>query len=325
MNPLELIDSYVKDVARHLPRRQRDDVAFELRALLQEESAAHAAESGRAADAAGTLELLRNFGHPLAVAARYRAPLTIIDPADGRTFLRVGLGGAIAIALLGLLDVFTRPLPLAGGVPAAGGVLGVIGAWWTWAVVTAPWWPGVLVLYFGLAAHNRRRWPRRAQWQPRAVDQVEVNRRLYTLGILAALAGLLVLANPAWLLERLFAGRVAPVAYQAFVFSEEFLSFRAPLLLAVMAAQLLLFGVLVVQGRWQPLTRKLDVALGAGVCAVLVWLVAGGAIYRQPAIDSFVKMLRVFIVAGSLVNIAFKVKHQLRIRPPLGIRGSYSS
>ena len=107
--------------------------------------------------------------------------------------------------------------------------------------------------------------------------------------------------------------------------SEEFLSFRAPLLLAVMAAQLLLFGVLVVQGRWQPLTRKLDVALGAGVCAVLVWLVAGGAIYRQPAIDSFVKMLLVFIVAGSLVNIAFKVKRQWRIRPPLGIRGSYSS
>ena len=37
MNANDLIDSYVADVARLLGRKQRDDVAFELRALLVEE------------------------------------------------------------------------------------------------------------------------------------------------------------------------------------------------------------------------------------------------------------------------------------------------
>ena len=32
-----LIDTYVNEVAQQLPRKQRSDVAFELRALLREE------------------------------------------------------------------------------------------------------------------------------------------------------------------------------------------------------------------------------------------------------------------------------------------------
>ena len=35
MNANNVIESYVTDVALQLPRRQRNDVAFELRALLQ--------------------------------------------------------------------------------------------------------------------------------------------------------------------------------------------------------------------------------------------------------------------------------------------------
>lgn len=37
MTPNDVIDSYVADVALKLPRAQRNDVAFELRALLREE------------------------------------------------------------------------------------------------------------------------------------------------------------------------------------------------------------------------------------------------------------------------------------------------
>jgi hypothetical protein len=46
MNANDLIDSYVADVARLLSRKQRDDVAFELRALLAEELDAKAEAAG---------------------------------------------------------------------------------------------------------------------------------------------------------------------------------------------------------------------------------------------------------------------------------------
>ena len=45
MDPQALIESYVDDVVRRLPRRQRSDVGLELRSLLGEELAARAAGS----------------------------------------------------------------------------------------------------------------------------------------------------------------------------------------------------------------------------------------------------------------------------------------
>ena len=71
MNANDLIESYVTDVAVRLPRKQRNDVAFELRALLKEELQAKAEATGRDADAAMATELLHAFGRPVDVAARF--------------------------------------------------------------------------------------------------------------------------------------------------------------------------------------------------------------------------------------------------------------
>src|SRR5690242_20440475 len=64
MNADDVIDSYVRDVARRLPPRQRDDVAFELRALLDEDLRARVAAEGRAPDADLALALVRSLGRP---------------------------------------------------------------------------------------------------------------------------------------------------------------------------------------------------------------------------------------------------------------------
>jgi len=52
-----VIDAYVRDVGMPLPRKQRNDVAFELRALLQEKLQAKADSAGRQADAAMAVAL----------------------------------------------------------------------------------------------------------------------------------------------------------------------------------------------------------------------------------------------------------------------------
>ena len=86
MNANDLIESYVIDVAVQLPRKQRNDVAFELRALLNEGLQDKAEAAGRHVDATMATEFLRAFGRPADVAARYRPTLTIIDPRTDPDF-----------------------------------------------------------------------------------------------------------------------------------------------------------------------------------------------------------------------------------------------
>ena len=60
MSANDVIESYVRDVARLLPNKRRDDVALELRALLQEELAGKAEAAGRAPDRAMAMALPRS-------------------------------------------------------------------------------------------------------------------------------------------------------------------------------------------------------------------------------------------------------------------------
>src|SRR5262249_28109304 len=101
MHASEVIETYIDDTARLLPRRQRDDVATELRSLLNEGLHARAQESGRPPDESLALSLVRDYGHPSEVAARYQPPWAIIDPADSTNFLRAALIGAGVLLLLG--------------------------------------------------------------------------------------------------------------------------------------------------------------------------------------------------------------------------------
>ena len=95
----DVIESYVRDVARQLPRKRRDDVAFELRALLHEELEARAADQGRVPDAAMAMALLAGFGHPAEAAARYEPRPPLIDPRDNHDFAIWMLVGLVVIGM----------------------------------------------------------------------------------------------------------------------------------------------------------------------------------------------------------------------------------
>ena len=170
MNANDVIESYVTDVAVRLPRKQRNDVAFELRALLNEGLQDKAEAAGRDADADMATEFVRAFGRPEDVAARYRPTLTIIDPADGHSFLRATVIGMAIIWSLGLLERLRQPHRVRTG------LLGGLGQWWVGTVIPSLWWPGMLVVGFGMAAWSRRRWPQTSEWKPRAGDRIHGGR-----------------------------------------------------------------------------------------------------------------------------------------------------
>ncbi|GAA0424995.1 hypothetical protein Acor_36740 [Acrocarpospora corrugata] len=319
MNPDDLIQNYVDDVARLLPRGQRRDVAFELRALLTEELAAKAAESGRPADEAMARELVLAFGRPAEAAARYHPGLNVIDPADSRRFLRLTLIGLAVIWLLGLVDILRRPL--------ATDPLTVLGTWWTsyglgalWWPGAPPatsyglgalWWPGALVAGFAAAAWFRRSRPERAAWEPRRRrDRDHVNRFGYLAVIAAAICGLLLLFNPGAILDFFWNGRAAASAYRALALDEDFTSSRAPWLVALLSLQLALYAVLIVRGRWQPLTRRIDIGLTFAGCAFLTWLLGGGIFAAEPA-DQTAKAFIVLIVIAYLIDAGVKLRREL--------------
>ena len=308
MNANEVIESYVTDVAARLPRGQRNDVAFELRALLEEQLQDKAEAAGRDADAAMAVELLHAFGRPADVAARYRPALTIIDPADGRAFLRATVIGLVVIWCAGLLASL-RPIE------SAWDVLTVLGRWWGSTAIPSLWWPGVLVVGFGASAWTRRRWPQTSPWKPRAADSIQGGRASVVMGLFGILFGATVLANPHWVLDFFWGGNAAPAAYQALTYTDNFLQRQGPLLLALILLNIPLNLAVVMSGRRSAIVQRIEFWLSLLMCAAMVWTIADGPILMTPSGDQTAKALMAIIVAFVLIGMGVKRYRSVRPSP----------
>lgn len=314
MNANDVIESYVTDVAVGLPRRQRNDVAFELRALLGEALQDRADSAGRAPDADMAIELVRGFGRPADVAARYRPTVTIIDPVDGRAFLWTTVIGLAVIWGAGLLGQLQQPVA-----SAEAFWLG-LGRWWGAALPGALWWPGALVLGFGMAAWARRRHPQRVEWTPRAPDRIQGSRVAMAFGMVGIVCGVAVLLDPARLLDVLWHGRAAPAAYAALTYTPTFLQRQAPVLLGLILLNLPLSAAVMVRGRWSQLLRRLELGLGLLTCAAMIWTVLDGPAFMTQASDSAFKGLVVLVILYSLIHMAVVSYRSVRPTPQGGMR-----
>jgi hypothetical protein len=304
LNADQLIESYVSDVAKLLPRAQRADVAHELRTLLRDELADRTGAAGRGPDEETVRDLLDGFGRPADVAARYRPAMILIDPADSRRVLRISAIGMAVIWLLGLLDVIGgRPID------SLDGTLYALSTWWFEVAIPSLWWPGVVFAFFATASWTHRRWPATARWKPKPVDRDRISR----IGVGAALVffvcGTLVLLNPTWVIDGLIGGRM-PVG--ALAYDHDFYHQRAPWLLALMVTHLALYVVLLVQGRWHSLTRRIDVGLSLAICGVLTWILLVGDIFVGRPADQTVKGVIVLIMVSALIDVSQKLRLERR-------------
>lgn len=79
---MDMLEDYLRAVSRLLPRLKRDDIIAELRDEILTRIEARETELNRPLTEAETEQLLRDFGHPIVVAARYRdGPQYIVGPA----------------------------------------------------------------------------------------------------------------------------------------------------------------------------------------------------------------------------------------------------
>ena len=98
---MELIDRYLHAIRRNLPEAKAEDIVAELREELMSRVEDREEGMGRALDKAETGALLRDFGHPLVVAARFRTHQYLIGPGLFPFYLSVmRIVGMIVVAIV---------------------------------------------------------------------------------------------------------------------------------------------------------------------------------------------------------------------------------
>jgi hypothetical protein len=301
MQAQTLIESYVADVTRRLPRRVRADVGLELGALLGEELAARSAAAGRAADEAMALDLLRTFGRPADVAQRYGPSPAILDPADTRDFMIAAVIGAVGLLALGQVTLQNPPRD--------------------WPTIVVLSWLGFLVLAFGTLNWARRRWPTLGRWQPRDPDRAS---RVGSLALVVIIiAGVVCYGAPDWLFARFTGGGHLP---GSLAYADDFRRVRLPWLLALWSGQAAFFVWLAVEGRWRPLSRQIEAAFQVATGAVLVWFLVAGPLMRTPDVDRALKTGLLIAAAVVIIDAALKVRRLIGgRRPPVNFARSTST
>jgi hypothetical protein len=116
---MDLIDRYLSAIRRNLPARNADDIVAELRDALASRIEDREEALGRPLDAGEIQAVIKDFGHPLVVAARFRGRQSLIGPEVFPFYLSVArivllaiAGVQVAIGLVQLLFGDHDPLQL---------------------------------------------------------------------------------------------------------------------------------------------------------------------------------------------------------------------
>jgi hypothetical protein len=285
MDANEVIDSYVHDVARQLPPGKRNDVAFELRALLTDDLQTRARNADRAPDFDLAMQLVRDFGRPGEVAIRYYRAFTVIEPGDTWNFLAAAIGGGFVISLLA----------------APHGTQTYAEASQRGSVATLCWF-GLLVLLFGAKSLILRRHPDAFGWKPRPVRaHDDTAGRANGLALTLLWFTLLALyLNPGRLVEAVSGGRIAA---ETLAYSDSFTSeWRMPWLVGLLLAVIAVHLTAVTQGRWRPVTRFAQIALTWSIGVQLGWHARYGMIFQDPDTDRH--LVPVVAATSGLILIA---------------------
>jgi hypothetical protein len=290
MNASQVIETYIDDTVRLLPRRQRTDVACELRSLLTEELHLRAQRSGESPDETLALSMVREFGRPNEVAARYQHQPTwaIIDPADSGNFIRAAILGAGTLILFAA--ICQRPFDRV-----------AIDDFLKIGILV---WLGLLVVAFGARSWIGRRWPR--SWVPR--DRDRVNRLGIAVVVPLAACCVVLYAVPTWVLTQLSGGRL-DVSWAPY--TTDFEQLRLPGLIGLLTALLALLVYVAIRGRRTRLMRRIDIGLNLVLACLVLASASDGNIFQSSHADRIAQDVLTLVGAIYLPFVAVLIYGEL--------------
>lgn len=298
---MDLIERYVQEVARRLPRKQRDDVARELRSALEDSIESRTGVPLDRVDEEQAVDLLLEFGSPQEVAASYRSgPDHLIGPALYPSFIKTM---KVCLAVVGGLLLLSALLDMVGS-SGAFGELGSIGLRLVSNLQsTFIGLLGLVVLIFAII--ERASTPEKQaeeEWDPRELpamveDQDRVDRTGTIIGMVFAGVGLWIISfRPEWMRAMIWVNDehyrlplFGPGAYAQIIWLKAFL-----LLVLVLGVVTLL------QGRWNAGTRAADFAVSLLV-VIFFWRLLNSA---QPLLPDEAALLELGWSAEQATDIA---------------------
>lgn len=275
---MTLIDLYVAEVGKRLPRRGRSDIEAELRSTLEDMLEDRSRKAGRPADEALMLALLRDYGPPDKVAASYDPHPYLIGPRLFPFFIRVIkiVLSVLTTVLLVTLGIQLATQPLTGpelarflGERLLGILSGAVQAFGSTALVFA-------ILERVVPASEFKLDEEQQAWDPTALQKAAAPETLKPwepiAAIVEAAAALIVFNGYPGLISVHFkteaVWRSIPLLTEAF--------FRwLPYINVLWALQIALNVVLLRRGRQQALTHWFSVALDAAGVVLGYLLLAG--------------------------------------------------
>lgn len=205
ISPDELLQRYVHEIGSRLPSQNRTDVMDELQSLLSETIEERSQTPGVAHDTSLVSQVLRDFGSPEEVAARYREkPNYLIGPDLYPAFIRTLklvflIAGIITLVLVSLSTLsLVRPGASTADVSALSRWFDVF---WNFAWSTF----GIAVVVFAVIERN---WVpsarKKAEWNPLDLRPVDDPDRVSLVHTTFRIYGIVVL----FLIFNLFAARL---------------------------------------------------------------------------------------------------------------------
>jgi hypothetical protein len=286
---MNLIDKYIAEIGKYLPRKSRADIEAEIRSTL-EDMLDERTTTNDPADEATVLQLLKEYGSPREVAATYKTHQYLIGP---RLFPIFEMVLRIVLAVVAGASLFGPAVSLAQTGLTGPEFVSSLGKWFGGLISGLIAAFGNIVLVFAIMERTQladKFEKEIEEWDPRELksesdpDQIDLPDPIAT--IIFTVLGLVVLnLYPNLLSIRYPSGDTwitLPVLTDAF--------FRfLPWINVMGLLQIVFNGFLLSQRSWTPLTRVFDILVDiAGMILAIVILRTPGIFGITP--DALTKM-----------------------------------
>jgi hypothetical protein len=291
---MELVNRYVHQVGRRLPKRLRDDVKTELRSLLLdalEERTGIETSDETAFSEEDQVAVLEEFGPPAQMAAKYQPrPRHLIGPKVYNLYLIVVaavigaglLASVVSTAVLGFVDVGSARVE----------ILELLGQGLVRFFNIAVSGIGSTTLVFAILERmipdGEFEPDDEEEWSPHDLPEIEDRNEIkpasliVQIGILALLL-IVFIGFP----DRIVMGVYYDNGWHIIssILSPAFFSVYLPLMKIRWGLTIVLNLVLLRQGRWQLSTRIVDLLLRGFDIFILVWLLVGPSIVNPSVLN----------------------------------------